>query len=101
MDSRLETEFGVFEWDEHKERVNLRKHRILFSEAVQAIGDRFALLRYDAAHSVAEDRYEIIGASKDGRMLAVVATMRNGTWRIITARAATRKEKWEYAEKND
>lgn len=51
---------------------------------------------YDPDHSENEHRYLIIGYSQQQRLLIVSYTERDETLRIISARAATRKEQALY-----
>jgi uncharacterized DUF497 family protein len=48
--------------------------------------------------STDENRYLIIGASKEGRMLIVSYTERNGVVRLISAREVTPTERKAYEE---
>ena len=88
----------IFDWDEKKERANIKNHDgIDFEEASRAIQDDFALEEYDDKHSTAvEKRYACIG-TVESKILYVVYTMRNENTddeicRIITARLAEPKE---------
>ena len=60
-----------FEWDEHKDAANRRKHRISFEEAKTVFSDDHALLLPDPDHSVQEDRFVLLGASSTLRTLVV------------------------------
>jgi uncharacterized DUF497 family protein len=51
----------LFEWDENKARLNLRKHRVTFMEAVSVFEDPLARIFDDPAHSSEEAREIIIG----------------------------------------
>ncbi|SDB12733.1 BrnT family toxin [Butyrivibrio sp. INlla16] len=83
-----------FEWDEEKEQKNIIKHGIDFSTAALVFGDDDRIEFYDEEHSLYEDRYITIGLVDD--VLTVVYTMRTDTYRIISARLATRAEQEEY-----
>ena len=52
-----------FEWNSGKARENLRKHGVSFEEVSIVFGDPLALLMSDPDHSVAEDRYLLLGLS--------------------------------------
>ena len=52
----------LFEWDENKARLNLRKHRVTFIEAVSVFEDRLARIFDDPAHSSEEASEIIIGS---------------------------------------
>lgn len=90
-----------FEWDEEKNRANIRKHDgISFEMAVRVFLDENRIEKYGARHSTDEDRYNVIGMVEN--LLFVVYTERNDdTIRIISARKATKEECNEYYEEND
>jgi uncharacterized DUF497 family protein len=52
----------------------------------------------DPLHSEDEDRFVLIGYSKNNRLLVVVHTDRNKRTRIISARPATKNERMKYEE---
>ena len=83
-----------FEWDEDKERANIKKHGISFSTAALVFNDEKRVEYYDADHSGEEDRFATIGLVGD--IITVVYTIRKPIYRIISARAATKKEKKRY-----
>jgi hypothetical protein len=82
-----------FEWDPLKARTNLDKHSVAFEEAASVFGDPFAITFRDPDHSLGEMRWLTFGVSKSGRLLAVVHSARTRSIRIISARAATRRER--------
>ena len=84
-----------FEWDEEKERINISKHGIDFETASHVFLDPNRMEYYDEAHSsLQEDRYITIGYVAE--VLTVVYTDRSNVMRIISARAATKKERDRY-----
>lgn len=83
-----------FEWDEEKAAINIRKHGIAFEDAVHIFEDENRLELYDEAHSLYEDRWNIIGMVE--KVLFVVCTERADATRIISARVATKKEEALY-----
>ncbi|WNZ26120.1 BrnT family toxin [Leptolyngbya sp. NK1-12] len=84
-----------FEWDEHKNRQNLKKHGISFEEA-QAIFDGIVFTRFDDRFDYGEVREISIGAIQGVVIIVVIHTERNDVIRIISARLATRKERKDY-----
>lgn len=84
------------QWDEHKAARNELKHGVSFGEAVTLFSNPLALIFDDEWHSGSEQREIIVGHSADGRLLVVSFTEREGTIRIISARAATAREKRDY-----
>ena len=89
-----------FEWDAKKARDNIKKHGVSFEEASTIFGDPLALTIYDPLHSEEEDRFVTLGESEKGRLMVVSFTDREDRIRIISARAATRRERKDY-EKGD
>lgn len=87
-----------YEWDEQKDRSNVRKHGIAFADAVLALEDDEALTVRDE-DSDQEDRFVTIGADALGRLLVVVYTWREENIRVISARKATRRERADYEGK--
>ena len=57
---------NMFEWDEHKDLINKRKHGVGFEEASQVFGDPLAVVAYDSEHSENEDRYITLGRTHRG-----------------------------------
>ena len=83
-----------FEWDEEKNRINKRKHKISFETAAHVFYDADYIEMYDFEHSIDEDRYIALG--KVGDVLFVVFTERKETIRLISARLATIAERRIY-----
>lgn len=80
-----------FEWDENKNTLNIRKHKIDFSD-VPAIFDGTVFIDYDAREEYGEDRWIGIGLLR-GIVVVVVFTERGqDTIRLISARKANRNE---------
>ncbi len=87
-----------FEWDPHKARSNLRKHKISFEEAATSLSDPMAATGNDPDHSITEERYVTFGISERGRLLVVSHTENAETIRIISARLAGKGERKLYEE---
>lgn len=87
-----------FEWDDHKNELNQAKHGVSFDEARTVFFDPHALVIEDPDHSVAEERFVILGLSRALRLLVVVHGYREtqGVIRIISARKATKHETSSY-----
>ena len=73
-----------------------RRHGVSFQEAKTVFNDPLAITTYDPDHSIVEDRYIDLGLSANGRCLVVCYTERGGNIRIISSRAATRRERRIY-----
>ena len=90
-----------FEWDEHKNQQNLRKHDVRFETAVLVFDDPYAITQRDQAFED-EDRWITVGAIGQGSILLVVHTFyaQRGeeVIRIISARAAESHERKAYEE---
>ncbi len=87
----------VFEWDDNKEQINIRKHGIDFSTAALIFADQNRIEIYDELHSRYEDRYITIGMMGGvAYVAAVVYTERNDSIRLISARKATKQERRMY-----
>ena len=86
----------AFEWDEKKRISNLEKHGIDFVDAI-AIFDGPCLETLTDRHVYGEER-SICYGQMEGRVLAVVCTMREVSRRIISARRTTLSESRAYWE---
>ena len=84
-----------FEWDEQKNQVNIRKHGISF-ELAQQIFESPVFSWQDTREDYGETRFISIGKIADFAVLVVVHTEREGRVRLISARAASRKEREAY-----
>ncbi len=92
----------TFEWDEEKNKINIKKHGVSFEMAVRVYADDKRIEKLDTEHStLEEERTNIIGRVSDLLILFVVATDRNGNTRIISARKAEPDEEVEYYENYD
>lgn len=92
---------GIVEWDPNKARQNLRKHGVSFEEAATLFNDPLSSTISDPRHSEIEERFIIVGKSKQNHLLVVVHTDRGGRIRIISARLATNRERVKYEEESD
>ena len=83
------------EFDPAKARANLRKHRVNFAHAEQALHDPHALTIEDP-DALGEQRLITLGLDALGRLLVVVHTPRGEHTRVISARKASRGEAEQY-----
>ena len=90
-----------FEWDENKNRANIKKHQISFDEAKTVFYDENARLISDPGHSNNEDRFILLGLSHNAKILVVVHAYKeqDELIRIISARKATKNENQYYFRK--
>lgn len=84
----------IFEWDDEKAKVNLKKHGVPFETAAKVFLDENRIEIYDEAHSGDENRYITIGMAGD--ILFVVYTERSPRIRLISARLANARERKVY-----
>ncbi len=90
----------VYEWDDVKNEENVRKHGIDFTEACTVFYDTEALLIRDDEHSLDEERFIILGLSRELNMLIVCHCYRDsGATRIFSARKATSIERYVYGDR--
>ena len=95
MDASYEFLGLLFEWDVEKARANLRKHGLSFETACEVFFDPF--VRLIDAGSSEETRDAAVGFTEDSKLLFVVHLIREQeSIRIISARAATAREREEY-----
>ncbi|MHB8302780.1 MAG: BrnT family toxin [Acidobacteriaceae bacterium] len=91
-----------FEWDNGKNRQNLRKHDIRCETAVLVFEDPNAITQRDSTHDEEEERFVTLGAIGPGSVLFVVHTWPNGMAKkacaSLSARAATAREGKSYED---
>ena len=83
------------EFDPDKAQTNLKKHKVSFSHAEQALRDPFAFTIEDP-DSEGEQRFITLGMGSLGRVLVVIHTPRGERIRLISARKASRGETEHY-----
>lgn len=85
-----------FEWDEEKNRQNIRKHGVDFDLA-KRIFEQDVITSLDTRYDYGEDREISVGLVDGVLFLIVVHTDRQAnTRRIISARKATKQERKGY-----
>jgi uncharacterized DUF497 family protein len=89
-----------FEWDEAKAAENYAKHGVSFETAIKVFRDPFAIERLDDREDYGEERFILIGTAEEA-VVTVAYTERNGRFRIISARRATRHEQDDYFVENE
>ena len=87
---------GRFEWDETKDRQNIKKHGFSFNEILEIFDDPAFLEGFDWKHSIKEDRYYGIGCLNNILYVIAFYTVRSERKRIISARRADNDEQEEY-----
>lgn len=90
-----------FEWDAAKAESNLRKHGVSFGLAMRVFADPFARTEQDRVEG-GEYRWQTVGMVEGSLLLLVAHVDREEDGepvvRIISARAATRRERRRYAQ---
>lgn len=91
----------IFEWDDNKNSVNIKKHGVSFEEASSVFDDDEAILIGDPDHSIDEERFLILGLSSINNMLVVCHCYRGNEdiIRIISARFASKNESAQYYDR--
>ena len=85
-------------WDENKDAINRRKHRVSFPEASEVFFDPLIVTVADHRHAADEMRFFSLGETRAKRLLAVAHTEEDELIRIISARDATATERRGYEE---
>ena len=88
------------EWDPAKARLNIRKHGVLFADAVAALEDERALTMREP-FSDDEERWITLGLDAFGQVLVLVYAWRGDHVRLISARKATGRERRRYEEADE
>lgn len=83
------------EFDPAKAHANLRKRRVSFADAEQALRDPQGLTIEDP-DAEGEQRFVTLGSDSLGRVLVVVYTLRGDRVRLISARKASKGEVRKY-----
>jgi len=86
----------MFEWDENKNKRNIKKHGVDFNVAWTAFNDIHAIIEIDYEHSYSEERQILIGFDENSKLLFVCHCDRGDDEtdliRLISARKANRTE---------
>lgn len=86
-----------FEWDENKNKLNIKKHNIDFSDVPEMFKHPM-LVSYDHREGYGEERWIGIGMLKIIVVVVVFIEPDSDTIRIISARKATKYESKKYEE---
>lgn len=91
----------TFEWDEGKDKLNQKKHNVSFDEGRSVFYDTNAVQFFDKEHSGNEERFIMLGMSRNLRILIVCHSVKENddVIRIISARKATASERTYYTGK--
>lgn len=86
-----------FEWDKGNIDKN-KKHNVKDKEAEEVFFDENKVIYKDTLNSKHEDRFVVLGKTREDRLLYVVFTKRGKKIRIISGRDINRKEVKIYEE---
>lgn len=86
------SEVTEFIWDKGNIDKNWIKHNVANEEAEEVFFDDNKVTFPDILHSGKEERFRVVGKTKQRRLLFVVFTKREKKVRIISARDTNRKE---------
>ena len=81
-----------FVWDRGNKDKNWTNHQVAITECEEAFFDNKKQIHRDEFHSEEEDRFLLIGMTRQERLLFIVFTTRRSKIRIISARDLNRKE---------
>lgn len=98
--SRTLKEISGFEWDKGNKQKSLVRHEVSNEECEEIFFDPNKEIQKDILHSMDEERYVLIGQTKQRRLLYIIFTIRKDKVRVISARDINKKERKLYEEKN-
>jgi len=84
-----------FTYDPAKAAANMRKHGVSFADAEGALADPLAITIEDT-YALGEQRFITIGLGNTGELLVVAYAERGDSYRLISARPATKQERKHY-----
>lgn len=89
-----------FIWDKANENKNWLKHKVSNTEAEEVFFDENHIIAKDKFHSINENRYIMLGKTKQKRALFIVfvLVLRKEKVRVVSARDLNKKE-YKYLKK--
>ena len=89
-----------FEWNEDKNKLNIKKHGISFEEALEVFDDPLQISKLDKRFSYFEERWITLGLTNKHKVLVVANLFFTDEGeeiiRIISARKANKIERQSY-----
>jgi len=85
-----------FEWDNGNRGKNWLRHKVTDEECEEVFFDENKIVARDKLHSAKEERFIILGRTKQERLLYAVFTIRKNKIRVISARDLNKKERSLY-----
>lgn len=95
---RISSRATQFDWDAGNRDKNKLKHGVAYWEYEEAFFDTHKVTLKDALHSDREQRYILLGKTKQGRLLFVVFTIRGSSIRVISACDLTKRKEIDLYE---
>jgi len=93
-------EIACFDWDTGNRGKNLKKHGVTDEESEEAFFDTARKVLKDTPHSGSEERYILLGETRQGKGLFIVFTIRKNRIRIISSRTTNKKERALYEKES-
>jgi uncharacterized protein len=91
-------ENSFYSWDDAKREANLAKHDYDFAEFDNIFDDRAFVIAEDVREEYGEARFNVLAEIKN-RIVSVTFTHRENKIRLISVRAASRKERSIYDDR--
>lgn len=88
-----------FEWDAGNSGKNKRRHNVEDWECEEVFFDPKKVALKDKLHSGHEDRFVLLGQTRQGRLLFLAFTVRSEKVRVISARDVTKRKEIDLYEK--
>lgn len=88
-----------FDWDAGNSGKNKRGHDVEDWECEEVFFDPRKVILKDKLHSGNEDRFILLGKTRQNRLLYLVFTFRSEKLRVISARDVTKRKEIELYEK--
>lgn len=88
----------LFGWDSGNSSKNKRKHDVEDWECEEVFFDPRKVILKDKLHSGQEERFILLGKTRQGRLLFIAFTIRNERVRVISARSVTKRKEIELYE---
>lgn len=88
-----------FDWDSGNRDKNKSKYAVEDWECEEVFIDSKKVILKDALHSGQENRYILLGKTRQSRLLYLAFTIRNEKIRVISARDVTKRKEIDLYEK--
>lgn len=85
-----------FECDKNKARINLKKHKLRFTEGCRVFEGHTLTAPGNKGPTGSEVRFFTMGSLPGGLTLVIVWTQRGGNVRVISVRKASKKEREQF-----